>query len=475
MFLGLVMLTAMWGKTLEGWQVMYAISLFIYGVGVGGEYPMTSTTSMEYKAKGGSKSVNSRDDKLHRGRNVSLAFLMQGWGQLFNQAVLIIALLCFHHGSGNPPYSKVSAQWTFRVQFGIMAVMTLWLAYYRFYKLKYSSAALMRSKKNARVNQSGYDVQSLKLVFRHFGGRLIATALAWFANDFGFYGNKLFQSTFIKVISPGNNSVIVGWNWNLLNCGVALVGYYMSALLIDHKLVGRLRLQACGFLANFILFLIPAILYNELRTPEHIHAFQAIYFLSGFFQQLGPNTVSFLVAAECFPIATRATAHGFSAAMGKLGALVPAVLYNYIEDRTKFWVVNWFCLGGFIVTVVFLPDTTGLDMQELERYWVYVRAGRASEYCGVAVHPRHLSLWEKVVLKRHRAYDADLDRMAKMAELRAEYKVAMEEAHANELNGEKVDQEDDGQGLTADSHAYFANEHSSEKLRHRTASDSNSE
>lgn len=136
-------------------------------------------------------------------------------------------------------------------------------------------------------------------------------------------------------------------------------------------------------------------------------------------------------------------------------------------------------------------------MQELERYWVYVRAGRASEYCGVAVHPRHLSLWEKVVLKRHHAYDADLDRMAKMAELRAEYKVAMEEAHVSELNGEKVDQEEDGQGLTADSHAYFASacyrrfdrlsatltlfdpctpdEHSSEKLRHRTASDSNSE
>jgi hypothetical protein len=48
---------------------------------VGGEYPMTSTTALE--AESGSGSVTTRgasqtDDKLHRGRNVVLAFLMQG-------------------------------------------------------------------------------------------------------------------------------------------------------------------------------------------------------------------------------------------------------------------------------------------------------------------------------------------------------------------------------------------------------------
>ena len=37
MFLGLVMLTAMWGTSLSGWTIMYAWSLLIYGVGVGGE------------------------------------------------------------------------------------------------------------------------------------------------------------------------------------------------------------------------------------------------------------------------------------------------------------------------------------------------------------------------------------------------------------------------------------------------------
>jgi len=255
MFLGLVMLTASWGTSLNGWVICYAWSQFIYGIGVGGEYPMTSTTALESKSTAASSQT---DDKLHRGRNVVLAFLMQGWGQLFNQGVLIILLLIFHGGS-SPPYSEKTAQWTFRVSFAIMAVMTLWLAYYRYYKKAYSSSALAKSKRNARVNQSGYDTTALKLTMTHFGGRLVGTTMGWLMNDFLFYGNKLFQSTFIKVIEPNaTKNVIVNWNWNLVNVGVELVGYYMAALLIDHKFYGRKRMQIWGFLMDGILFLIPA-------------------------------------------------------------------------------------------------------------------------------------------------------------------------------------------------------------------------
>lgn len=158
-----------------------------------------------------------------------------------------------------PRYSELSAQWTFRVSFGIMALMTLWLAYFRYYKTTYSSTALARSKKNARVNQSGYDFHTLKLVSTHFTGRLIGTTMGWLFNDFLFYGNKLFASSFIKVISPGAASnVTTGWLWNLLNVGVALVGYYLAAFLIDHKFYGRKRMQTVGFLADAVLFLIPA-------------------------------------------------------------------------------------------------------------------------------------------------------------------------------------------------------------------------
>ena len=75
-------------------------------------------------------------------------------------------------------------------------------------------------------------------------------------------------------------------------------------------------------------------------------------------------TLTFLVwditaAAEVYPTSVRSTAHGMSAAVGKCGALVPTVLFNYIGNSTKFWVVCWAGLLGFFMTVMFIPDATG--------------------------------------------------------------------------------------------------------------------
>lgn len=371
MFLGLCMLIGSWGLTLQGWVICYAWSLFFYGIGVGGEYPMTATAAME-NATGAGK-VSTREDRLHRGRKVTMAFLMQGWGQFFNQIILILLLLIFHHGQGSPPYSEVVAQWTFRVSFAIPAVGTLWLVYYRTWKMPLASRTLMAAKKKAAV--TGYDAKALSMTFKHFGGRLIATAGAWFCNDIFFYGNKLFQSQFISVISPGNKSVLTGWLWNMVNIGVSLCGYYLASFLIDNKFVGRKRMQQLGFFMDFVLFVVPAFHYTYYaKEKPHIAAFQTMYFLSSFFNQFGPNSTTFLVAAEVYPTPVRASAHGFSAAVGKLGALTAAITYSYVtQTQKKFYIVPWFGLIGMLVTAIFLPDTTGLDLKEQERRFHYIR------------------------------------------------------------------------------------------------------
>lgn len=415
MFTGTILLTASWGASLEGWVIMYAISLLWYGIGVGGEYPMTATSSME--RKGGLNS--STEDKLHRGRKVQLAFLMQGWGQLANQGLLIICLLIFHSGSA-PPYTETSTQYTFRVQFAIVGLVTLWLAYYRFYKVQYADAALKQAKKKSQV--TGYDIVSLKLTSSHYWHRLVGTCGTWYANDIFFYGNKIFQAQFISAIThkSGPDVVFTNWLWNLVNIGVSLCGYYLAAFMIDNKFYGRKTMQQVGFMADFILFVVAAALYPYLST-DNVKAFQAIYFLSSFFQQFGPNATTFLLAAEVYPSPIRATAHGLSAAFGKLGALTATIAYNYIDTRTKIWVVCWFGLLGAFLTWAFVPDTTGVDLQEQERYWNFVRRGRPEMYHGIAVHPRHLSNYEIYVLGRHKNYNAELDTQMKIDELRTEY------------------------------------------------------
>lgn len=230
MFLGLIMLTSAWGLTQNGWVICYALSLFFYGIGVGGEYPMTATSGMENAV--GSGKISTKEDRLHRGRKVTSAFLMQGWGQFLNQVLLILLLLCFHHGSGNPPYSTLATQWTYRISFAIPAVGTLWLVYYRTYKMRAASKQLIAAKRKSKV--TGYDTESLRLTFTYFGPRMIATAGAWFANDVFFYGNKLFQGEFISVITNSSTSIMPGWLYNLINVGVSLVGYYLACKIFPH-------------------------------------------------------------------------------------------------------------------------------------------------------------------------------------------------------------------------------------------------
>jgi len=143
--------------------------------------------------------------------------------------------------------------------------------------------------------------------------------------------------------------------------------------------------------------------------PQHIHWFQTLYYLSSFFGLFGSHTTSFLLSAESFPVAVRGTAHGISAATGKVASITVVVLFNYVGTRTKFFIVWPVALLGACITYVFIADLTGLDLAEQERRWRYMKAGREAEYHGPAVHPRHLSRWERYVLKIARNYDPAAD------------------------------------------------------------------
>ncbi|KAJ5541774.1 hypothetical protein N7494_006850 [Penicillium frequentans] len=449
MFVGLVMLTAAWGLTENGWVICYMWSLFFYSIGVGGEYPMTATIGMENGY--GSGKVTTAQDRLHRGRTVVGAFTMQGWGQFANQAILILLLLIFN-GGHSTGFSQTTTQWVYRVSFAIPAAGTLWLVYYRAYHMRAASKQLEAQKKKSSV--TGYDTQSLKLTFRYFTPRLIATAGGWFANDVFFYGNKLFQSNFIKAISPHDDTVMTSWLWTLANVGVELAGYYGAMWTIDNKLYGRKWGQIIGFMMCFILFVIPCFKYDYYILPENIHSFQAMYFLSSFFNQFGPNCITFLVAAEVFPTPIRGTAHGISAAFGKLGALIIAIVGSYTTTQQRFYIVPWFGLFGALVTYLFLPDTTGLDLREQERRWQYLRSGREADYHGPAVHPKHLSIWERWTGKG-KYYDAALDYKMKVEEFRGEWETAMASRSTESETASEEAFDVDESVLSGSIHKYF--------------------
>ena len=73
--------------------------------------------------------------------------------------------------------------------------------------------------------------------------------------------------------------------------------------------------------------------YDKLtETSGAKKAFVFLYCLANFFQNFDPNTTTFVVPGEVFPTRYRSTAHGISAASGKLGAIVAQVGFGKLVN-----------------------------------------------------------------------------------------------------------------------------------------------
>jgi PHS family inorganic phosphate transporter-like MFS transporter len=163
---------------------------------------------------------------------------------------------------------------------------------------------------------------------------LLATSVTWFVLDVAFYGVNLNASIIIEAI--GFSEDISGDVWNSLfknalgNIIIALLGtvpgYWVSVFLIDK--IGRKTIQLIGFAALTILFIVLGFAYHQIKAFSII-LFIALFSLMQFFNNFGPNVTTFIIPGEVFPTKYRSTAHGISAAWGKLGAIVAQGLHNF--------------------------------------------------------------------------------------------------------------------------------------------------
>jgi PHS family inorganic phosphate transporter-like MFS transporter len=93
--------------------------------------------------------------------------------------------------------------------------------------------------------------------------------------------------------------------------------------------------------SSVLTYLLTGFGYDKLTaTPSATKAFVFLYCLADFFQNFGPNTTTFVIPGEIFPTRYRSTAHGISAASGKLGAIVAQVGFSQLKDigGTNKWV-----------------------------------------------------------------------------------------------------------------------------------------
>ena len=195
--------------------------------------------------------------------------------------------------------------------------------------------------KNAEENLV-VEKASVKDFFRHFGqwryGKvLLGTAGSWFLLDVAFYGLSLNNTVILNAIgysSTGATSLYdilyrsaVG---NIIIvCAGAIPGYWVTVATVDT--VGRKPIQIMGFVVLTVLFCIIGFAYSKLQTAPN--ALLALYVLCQFFFNFGPNATTFIVPGECFPTRYRSSAHGISAASGKVGSIIAQVLIGPLRTR----------------------------------------------------------------------------------------------------------------------------------------------
>jgi MFS family permease len=193
---------------------------------------------------------------------------------------------------------------------------------------------------------------------------LLGTAGSWLFFDYAYYGNTLSLPTILKKVAP-SASLDQQLIWTLgIFVVCALPGYLMAVKFMDR--IGHKKLQLIGFAVMAAAFLLLGA-FSPLTT--NVAPFLAIFGVSYFFVEFGPNTTTFVMPSEVFPLRVRTTGHGTAAGLGKLGAfigvfLVPA-LQKSIGLRGMLVVAAASAVLGILLTLI-LPEPAGRSLDDLD-------------------------------------------------------------------------------------------------------------
>ncbi|VEU23069.1 DEKNAAC104009 [Brettanomyces naardenensis] len=379
----------------------------IMGIGIGGDYPLSSVITSEFSTT------------KWRGAIMGAVFANQGWGQLLAGIVAIIAvagykdqLITAEKASLCDAACTKACDQMWRILIGFGAVPGLIALYFRLtipesprYTFDVSKevekatadAAKFVSGKHGNAEEG--DIEALKATESHtaaayeppkttwadfwghfgqwkYGKILIGTAGCWFMLDIAYYGLGLNTASILKTIGYASSSNVYYSLYNqaagnlILICAGSIPGYWFSVATVD--IVGRKPIQIGGFAIMTVLFCAIGFAFHKLSDGGLL----ALYVLAQFFENFGPNTTTFIIPGECYPTRYRSTAHGISAAAGKVGAIIAQTCIGTLENHNcpkstpNCWlnhvmeIFALFMLLGFFLSFL-VPETKRKTLEQL--------------------------------------------------------------------------------------------------------------
>ncbi|KAH7078821.1 major facilitator superfamily domain-containing protein [Paraphoma chrysanthemicola] len=333
----------------------------VMGIGVGGDYPLSAVITAEFAST------------RYRGGIIAAVFAMQGLGQLAASLVTLIVVVAYKDQL--MPIASVAAcsgdcartvdkMWRIIIAFG--GIPGWFALYYRLtipetprytfdvlYDVEKASVDARKYRYGKQGNvlnpvtqaQTRRDLAkyrtprpSLMEILRFYSQRrqairLFGTSMSWFFLDLAFYGLGFSSASLLSTMGFDKRENLYQDLRNtatgqiVLICAGALPGYWLTVLTVDK--IGRKPIQIGGFAVLTIIFCVLGFAWRSL-TKTHL---LALYVLAQFFFNFGPNATTFITPAEIFPTRVRSTGHGFSAGMGKLGAVFAQIFFAPMIKR----------------------------------------------------------------------------------------------------------------------------------------------
>jgi MFS transporter, PHS family, inorganic phosphate transporter len=343
---------------------------FVLGVGVGGDYPVSAVMVSEYS--------NRKD----RGKLVGMVFGTQALGLIIGP---LIALALLGSGAGG------DVVW--RVLLGLGALPAGAVIYLRARmpeSPRYRAQVQGQATKAAAIlpgaaaggSEAGGPVAERAaaaggtapagppeaglrafLANRRWLVMLAGTAGCWFLLDYAYYGNTISTPQILSLITPDASTMTKIALQLAIFVVAAVPGYILAIARLDR--IGHRKLQLVGFAMMAACFLIIAIVPGMTTT---VAPFLVVYGISYFFTEFGPNMTTFVLPSEIYPVSMRATGHGISASIGKLGAFIGVFLFPVLQSslglRGTLLLTGGVAVLGLALTFV-LPEPAGRSLDDI--------------------------------------------------------------------------------------------------------------
>jgi MFS family permease len=333
-----IMVLAAIGSALSPNLATLVVFRFLLGFGVGGDYPVSAVLMSEYS------------HHSTRGRMIGLVFSAQAVGLIIGP-LTALALL----GGGAGP----ELTWRLLLGFGaIPAIAAVWL------RRTVPEPPRYQIRRPRRPRQPGTRRGAAELLTsRTLLTTLIATSGCWFLLDYAYYGNTISTPLIINLISPRASQTVAIAIELAIFAVAAVPGYVLAIARMDR--IGHRKLQLVGFVLMGACFAVIGLVPGMTTA---VAPFLLVYGISYFFTEFGPNMTTFVLPGELFPTRLRATGHGISAGVGKLGAFIGVFLFPFLQgilglDGTLLLTAG-ISVTGALLTLI-LPEPAGRTLEEI--------------------------------------------------------------------------------------------------------------